>query len=92
MYIEQLTQLTYLGQVKSELECIYACLTFFQCIQYNLNKLDGSCYLATSFNPINGVKNSNVVSKFIICKFIYQLLIILNNDIIISKFAFLFFY
>ena len=69
MYIEPLTQMTFIGQVKSELECIYACLTFFECIQYSLSKNDGSCYLATSFNPIYGVKNLNAVSKFIICNF-----------------------
>ena len=66
-YIGPLMQLTFIGQVKSELECIYACLTFFQCIQYNLNSNDGSCYLATEFDPLNGSKDTNTISKFIKC-------------------------
>ena len=67
VYIEPLMQLTFIGQVKNELECAYACLSFFQCVQYNLNLNSDSCYLATGFDPSKGTKDASTVSKFIRC-------------------------
>lgn len=48
------------------MECFEECLNTANCVQYIYYLSNKNCYLADRFDPANGIKDPDVVSKSII--------------------------
>ncbi|CAF0806750.1 unnamed protein product [Brachionus calyciflorus] len=50
---------------KSERDCLGKCIDSNKCVNYVYDLKNGSCFLLNSYNPLNGFKKQNLISKFI---------------------------